>query len=134
MTETAMIEVTITVPYRIGRVWDALTTPELLEKWWAPNDIEPVVGRSFDLDMGGFGAQRCTVLSVEPQKLLSYTFGEGMLDTAISWRLVPAGEGTELSLIHSGFDLTTEMGSRAYQGMSAGWPQVLERLEGALGE
>jgi uncharacterized protein YndB with AHSA1/START domain len=31
-------------PHRVDAVWAALTTPELLARWWAPGDITPTPG------------------------------------------------------------------------------------------
>lgn len=113
-------------------VWRALTEPELLAQWWAPGDIQPAVGHRFDLDMGPWGQRPCQVLAVEPERLLSYTFGEGSLDTTITWRLVPEGTGTRVFLTHAGFDLDTPIGRQAYDGMGQGWPSVLARIAQAV--
>ena len=109
-------------------VWRALTEPELLARWWRPGDIKPVVGHRFTLDMGDWGAQRCEVLEVEPEKLLRYTFAEGVLNTAITWRLEPEGEGTRLFLLHDGF----APGSPSLKGMGLGWPKILAHLAVAI--
>lgn len=113
-------------------VWRALTTPELHARWWAAGDVRPIVGHRFELDMGSWGKQPCKVLTVEPERLLSYLFAAGSLDTTITWRLMPEAAGTRLSLRHEGFNLDTPMGRQALQGMGAGWPAVLERLARAL--
>ena len=105
-------------------VWRVLTEPELHARWWAAGDIKPVVGHRFTLDMGSWGHQQCEVLEVEPEKLLRYTFAEGVLNTIITWRLEPEGAGTRLFLVHDGF----EPGSRALDGMGAGWPKILAHL------
>jgi uncharacterized protein YndB with AHSA1/START domain len=105
-------------------VWRALTEPELLASWWAPGDIKPIVGHRFTMDMGEWGQQPCEVLEVEPERLLSYTFAEGVLDTTITWRLEAEGSGTRLFLVHDGF----EPGSRALEGMGNGWPGILAHL------
>ncbi len=109
-------------------VWRALTEPELLAAWWAKGDIKPVVGHRFTLDMGGWGEQPCEVTDVEPEKLLRYTFAEGTLDTTITWRLEPEGDGTRLFLRHDGF----EPGSVSLDRMGHGWPSLLRRIEPAL--
>jgi uncharacterized protein YndB with AHSA1/START domain len=109
-------------------VWRALTEPELLARWWAEGDIKPVVGHRFTLDMGKWGRQPCEVLEVEPERLLRYTFAEGVLDTTITWRLEPEGSGTRLFLVHAGF----AEGSAALEGMGGGWPGLLRRIEPAL--
>nr|WP_202446897.1 SRPBCC domain-containing protein [Streptomyces sp. SID5468] len=115
-------------------VWRALTDPEPHARWWAAGDVRPVVGHRFSLDMGPWGEQPCEVTAVEPERLLSYRFAEGALDTLITWRLVPEGDGTRLLLEHAGFDLDSPMGRAAYHGMGEGWPGVLEQLGTVLGE
>src|SRR3954454_18374073 len=114
-------------------VWRALTEPDLLASWWAKGDIEPVVGHRFTLDMGEWGRQPCEVLEVEPEKLLRYTFAEGVLDTTLTWRLEPEGGGTRLFLEHGGFDPDSPVGLTALRGMGDGWPGILAHLAARLG-
>lgn len=113
-------------------VWKALTTPELVARWWAPGDVRPVVGHRFDLDMGKWGKQPCEVVAVEPERLLAYRFGVGTMDTTITWRLAPSGEGTVLTMTQEGFDLDSPLARQALEGMKAGWPHVLARIADAL--
>lgn len=114
-------------------VWRALTDPELHARWWAAGDVRPIAGHRFELDMGPWGKQACEVLTVEPEHLFRYRFGIGGLQTTLTWRLAAEGTGTRLTLAHDGFDLDNPMARQAFQGMKPGWPQVLSRLEGALG-
>jgi ubiquinone/menaquinone biosynthesis C-methylase UbiE/uncharacterized protein YndB with AHSA1/START domain len=114
-------------------VWRALTTPELHARWWAAGDVRPIVGHRFTLDMGKWGQQPCEVLAVETERLLSYKFATGSLDTTVTWRLTPEGSGTRLSLTHEGLSLDSPMGRAAFEGMKAGWPAVLGRLADILG-
>lgn len=134
MGEPGIIRLTQHIGFPPDQVWAALTDPALVERWWAKGDIRPVVGHRFTLDMGAFGQQSCRVLSVRPNKEFSYSFGEGMLDTTITWTLEGEAGGTVLTLTHAGFDLASPMGGQAYQGMSGGWPQLLPRIEAVLTE
>ncbi|HLI00391.1 MAG TPA: SRPBCC domain-containing protein [Acidimicrobiales bacterium] len=120
------------VPRPPAEVWRALTQPDLLARWWAPGAIRPVVGHRFTLDMGPWGQQPCEVIAVEPGRLLAYTFADGTLDTTITWRVEPEGTGTRLFLEHKGFDMDSPAGRQAHEGMGAGWPTVLARIDGAL--
>ena len=54
------------------------------------------------------------------------------LETFVTWTLNPVEGGTRLRLVHSGFRLPEN--DSAYEKMSAGWTQVLERLEAIAGE
>lgn len=97
-------------------------------------DVRAEVGHRFTLDMGQWGLQPCMVITVESERLLSYSFAPGMLDTTITWRLAAEESGTRLSLEHKGFDLDSPPGKAAFHGMGGGWPAVLARLEGTLAE
>ena len=131
MTENA-IRLERRFPHPSANVWVALTTPDLLARWWAPGDIAPVVGHRFTLDMGSWGQQQCEVLSVEPGESIAFLFSEGNLDTTITWRLETVEDGTILHFEHAGFRLDTPMGRQALEGMGNGWPGLLSRIDGVL--
>lgn len=132
MTDLQVIQLEHVYNFPPSRVWQALTDPALHARWWAAGDIRPVVGHRFDLDMGKWGKQRCEVLEVEHERLLKYRFAAGTLDTIITWRLLPEGTGTRLSLTHEGFNLSSPIGRQALEGMAQGWPRVLSSLETLL--
>ncbi|MFD8079089.1 SRPBCC domain-containing protein [Streptomyces sp. NPDC059718] len=134
MTENNTITCEKFLPHPPAAVWKALTDPDLHARWWAAGDVQPVVGHRFTLDMGTFGSQPCEVTEVDDQRLLTYRFAEGTLDTTITWKLQPEGKGTRLLLTHAGFDLDSPMGRQAYDGMGKGWPHVLDRLGTVLAE
>jgi uncharacterized protein YndB with AHSA1/START domain len=113
-------------------VWKALTDSELVARWWAPNDLRAVVGHKFHFDMGKWGQQPCEVIALEPERLLAYRFGIGSIDTIVTWRLVPEGEGTRLHLTHEGTELSSPLAKSALEGMKPGWPKLLERMESVL--
>jgi uncharacterized protein YndB with AHSA1/START domain len=132
MNEPGAIQLARSIPHAPASVWEALTDPAIHARWWAAGDVRAVIGHRFSLDMGPWGSQPCEVIAVEPGKLFAYTFAAGTLDTTITWRLTPEAGGTHLSLEHRGFDLASPLGKTACQGMGAGWPMVLERLESVL--
>lgn len=132
MTENT-IQLERRIPHPSTEVWAALTTPELLSRWWAPGDIAPTVGHRFTMDMGSWGQQQCEVLDVKPGELIRFLFSVGQLDTTVTWRLDAVEDGTVLHLEHAGFNLDTPMGQQAFQGMGNGWPGLLSRIEKVLG-
>jgi uncharacterized protein YndB with AHSA1/START domain len=134
MTEPGKIQLTRFVPHAPAKVWAALTDPAMLARWWVAGEVRAVPGHRFTLDMGQWGSQPCEVIAVEHERLFSYTFAVGTLDTTITWRLAAEGEGTSLSLEHGGFDLDSPAGKAAFHGMSNGWPNVVSRLETVLAE
>ncbi|MEV7605117.1 SRPBCC domain-containing protein [Paenarthrobacter sp. NPDC089322] len=131
MTENA-VRLERTFPHSPEAVWAALTTPDLLARWWAAGDIAPVVGHRFTMDMGGWGQQQCEVLAVEPGTSIKFLFAEGALDTTITWTLEATENGTTLHFEHAGFNLDTPMGQQAFNGMGNGWPGLLARIDQVL--
>jgi uncharacterized protein YndB with AHSA1/START domain len=130
--ETGTIEVEHLYAHPPSAVWRVLTDPELHARWWAAGDVRPIVGHRFELDMGKWGLQPCEVLAVEPERLLRYRFAIGSLDTIITWRLEPEGDGARLKLTQEGFDLDSPLARQALAGMKPGWPQVLAGMERVL--
>lgn len=124
MSETT--EQSITVDQFIAAppetAWRALTEPELLARWWAPGDIAPIVGHHFELQMPGWGAVPCEVLTVHEPSELSYRFNGSW---TLSWRLVAEGKGTRLFLEHSGFDLDDKRQLLAFERMGRDWVAVV---------
>jgi uncharacterized protein YndB with AHSA1/START domain len=132
MTDPAVIRCDQFLAHPPAKVWQVLTDPQLHARWWAEGDVRPVVGHRFTLDMGPWGSQPCEVTAVEPERVISYTFAEGSLDTTITWRLEPEGNGTRLFLEHAGFDLDSPMGKAAFDGMGRGWPGLLAGIDPVL--
>ena len=122
---TEMIEVDQFIAASPAEVWAAITTPELLARWWVPGDIAPDVGHEFVLEMPGWGNVPCRVLEVVDHHLLVHTFG----DWTLRWRLEPEGAGTRLFLEHHGFDLDDPQHRFAFDHMGPGWrDEVLPAL------
>jgi uncharacterized protein YndB with AHSA1/START domain len=125
MSQPAVIRCERRLKQSPAAVWKALTTPELMAKWWAPADIRAEVGHRFSIDMGKWGVEPSEVVEVEVEKRLVFRF---VLDTTVAWDLTPEGEGTLLTMTHTGLDLDSPIARQAYEGMSKGWPVILEKL------
>ena len=113
------------IPYPPEKIWRALTQPHLIEEWLMKNDFKPVVGHRFDL-RADWGAVDCQVVTVEPNKTLSYMWESHGLESVVTWTLTPSGTGTHLRLQQSGFRSDQP---QAYQGAKAGWPPFIAALE-----
>jgi uncharacterized protein YndB with AHSA1/START domain len=112
-------------------VWEHLTNSELLSQWLMANDFRPVPGHHFSFRAGPVpkmdfdGNIYCQVLEIQPLKKLSYSWkfgpepGRIVLDSIVTWTLTAKGQGTELSLVHSG--LREPEHAIAIQGMREGW-------------
>ncbi len=110
------------------KIWRALTQPQLIEEWLMKNDFKPVVGYRFDL-RADWGQVECQVLEVEPNRVLSYTWGDDDLKSVVTWTLTPASAGTQLRMEQTGFRREQP---RYYHGAQAGWPRFFAKLEQVL--
>lgn len=135
MKATATIETDQLLPHPPARVWRALTEPALLSRWLMPTDFQPVVGHRFTFDAGQWGKTQCEVLEIHPNALLRISWKNPPLDTTVTWRLVPEGDGTRLYVEHAGFDLDHPMQRFAYENMGGGWAGgIASKLAAVLGE
>jgi uncharacterized protein YndB with AHSA1/START domain len=140
MTNTIRREILIPQPRE--QVWRAITDSATLADWMHPNDFEPRVGHRFtfqvpaDPKIGFDGLTvRCEVLECEPPSRLvfSWTVGGPVVDTRVSFRLEPDGQGTRLLFEHSGFDVSQPWGEQAFHGAEFGWAMMLKRLSAVVG-
>jgi uncharacterized protein YndB with AHSA1/START domain len=128
------------MPHPAGRVWQALTDPAELGRWFMPNDFAPVVGHTFRFRRSHSNpAVRfsesilCQVLEVLTEESLSYSWTDaaypGELDTVVTWTLSPEGRGIRLFLEHRGFVMDDPIQQEACEIMDDGWRiYVAERL------
>ena len=80
----------------IEDVWDALTTPERISRWFLPISGDYRLGGRYQLEGNAGG----NVLSCDPPRTFSVTWE---YDGHVSWVIVtltPDGTGTELELVH----------------------------------
>jgi uncharacterized protein YndB with AHSA1/START domain len=127
-TETLSVVVERELPYPPEKIWRALTQPHLIAEWLMKHDFKPDVGHRFSFS-ADWGAVDCQVLTVEPSKTLSYTWGDSNLKSVVTWTLTATGAGTHLRMEQTGFRPDQP---RYYQGAKAGWPQFFANLEQVL--
>jgi uncharacterized protein YndB with AHSA1/START domain len=127
-TETRSVVVERDIPHPPERIWRALTQPHLIAEWLMKNDFAPVKGHGFTLS-GDWGSVDCRVLSVEPNKILSYTWDAMGLESVVTWTLTPKGTGTHLRMEQMGFKPDQQ---QAFQGAQYGWQKFFGNLEQVL--
>ncbi len=138
-TATRSIVVERLIPQPAEKVWRALTEVPLIEQWLMKNDFAPRLGARFTFQakpMGDWdGIVNCEVTTFEPPRRLVYSWKGGsatnpgygsVLDSIVEWNLTPEPGGTRVRMEHSGFEPEN---ASAYDAMSGGWRQVVERLE-----
>lgn len=127
-TETRSIIVEREVPFPPEKIWRALTQPHLIEEWLMKNDFKPDRGHRFSLS-ADWGAVDCEVVTVEPNRTLSYTWAAYGLESVVTWTLTPTRAGTQVRMEQSGFRPDQQ---QAYRGAKGGWPQFFASLEQVL--
>jgi uncharacterized protein YndB with AHSA1/START domain len=152
MTEAALKPATTEIvvdelfPHAPETIWKALTTGALIGRWlMEAHGFEPVVGNRFTYKTTPAGAWdgtiSCEVLEVAPNRRLVYSWRGGheanvgygsRLDTVVTWTLARAGNGTRVSVVHSGFVLPRN--DTAYRNMSDGWKKVVRNLDATAAE
>lgn len=126
--ETLSITIEREFPFPAEKIWRALTQPHLLEEWLMKNDFAPVLDHEFSF-RAEWGAVEGRVLEIEPQRKLSYTWGDHNLRSTVTWTLAPTHTGTLLRMEQTGFRRDQP---RYFQGAKAGWPRFLAALEELL--
>ncbi len=93
--ELVSVAVRRTYPHAADDVWDAVTDPERLARWFAPvsGDLRP--GGSFQVE-GNAGGE---ILACEPPRLLRVSWGAP--ESQVTVRLTADGEATTLELEHT---------------------------------
>ncbi len=132
MTDTAPTRTVVIereMPHPPEKIWRALTQSPLIEEWLMKNDFQPIVGRRFNF-RADWGAVDGEVLSVEPNKMLSYSWAAYGLESVVIWTLTPTSTGTHLRMEHSGFGPDQQ---QAYHGAKAGWQNFIGNLERVVG-
>ena len=128
---------TITVGASRELVWDALTTPEQLVRWFPTHDAR------IDLRPGGAArfawkdtADEAVIEVVEPPERLVFRWrpeGTDRPHTRVSITLADADGGTTLTLEESGFaSLPDQIEQQSYDGNAEGWAAELAELAAYL--
>ncbi len=130
------IERTLEVAHPPAKVWAALTTAAGLAAWFgseAAIDLRP--GGSAWMRWPGGGTAQLRVERVEEPTVFGFTwhiFGLPEDDprrTYVEFTLQPAGAGTRLTVVESGFaQLPEDAYRKAYDGNTEGWLRELGEL------
>src|ERR1700761_8265555 len=136
-----IIQHQIFYPNSASMVWDYLTVPELMAQWLMPSDFKPLLGHEFQFktkpmaDFDFDGIFHCKVLEIIPFKKLSYSWnfgpGTGFLNKSeVHWTLTDKNNGTELLLIHRGFEGADML--PIFDAMDKGWLQNINKIQKLL--
>lgn len=135
MNDTRTVTIEREFAHPPEKLWRALTQPHLIAEWLMKNDFKPDVGHKFNLRGDWGGVLDCEVLTVEANKVLSYTWNFASEDTAfdlqsvVTFTLTPTAAGTQLRMEQSGFRSEQK---QAFGGAKFGWQQFFAKLDDLL--
>ena len=134
------IERTVQLAHPPAKVWAALTTAEGLGAWFgdeATIDLHP--GGSARMKWTGRYTVEMRVERVEEPTVFGFTWQiEGLPEddprrTYVEFTLEPAGAGTRLTVVESGFaQLPEDVYRKTYDSHTKGWALELAELAGYL--
>jgi uncharacterized protein YndB with AHSA1/START domain len=135
MNEQRIFEV-IFIRSSLAAVWDALTNPEVTQRYWFGTRIESDwrVGSKVLWLRNGEVTDEQVVLAVDPQRSLSHTFhpmfGELKAEppSGVTFSLEENGGVVRLTVIHDSFPPE----SKVFRACSDGWPMILSNLKTLL--
>jgi uncharacterized protein YndB with AHSA1/START domain len=132
------IEHALFFPHKPKVVWDYLTKPELIVQWLMETDFKPFVGCDFQfktrpLPTFNFdGIFHCKVVELVPLQKLSYSMkggpapGKTEIDSLVVWTLQEKDKGTELRIVHSGFNEPENL--LLFSAMNEGWNKNIQKI------
>jgi len=130
------IERTVEIAQPPARVWAALTTAEGLGSWFgneATIDLRP--GGSARMRWNDGPTVEMRVERVEEPTVFGFTWGiyglpaDDPRRTYVEFTLDPAGTGTRLTVVESGFaQLPDDVYRKSYDGNTEGWAKELGEL------
>ena len=132
------IDHTIIIAAPIETVWETLTTPEEITRWWGAIGFLPEVGHTFHLQttpQGEWdGKTFADITEITPPHRLGFTwYVPGVPVTHVSFTLRAVEEGTEVRLIHTGWNDLPFDATPIRDGLDQGWGScVLVNLRDAV--
>lgn len=121
---------TQTYKFPVEKVWNAITRPEEMKKWYFHvRGFELQEGKVFTFyenESGGSYLHSCEILKVIPEKLFEHTWehpSHSKGKSILKWELVSLSpESTQLTLTHSGLENFADAGSEfAPENYEGGW-------------
>lgn len=131
-------EVTINAP--ISTVWETITRPEHISKWFSDSaELELKPGGIGKIKWERFGEAPLEIVDVDEPHIFSFRWvsadeetRQNNGQTLVKFVLTEDGEGTRLLLTETGFaqlDITNEEKKSVYDKHSNGWISLLTSLQ-----
>ncbi len=131
---------TITIAAPLAKVWAAVTEPEHISRWFGQAEFSGAgAGAIGTLTWEGYGTVPVRIEAVDPPRLVSYRWcnddAAGQLpdqldeatSTVFTFTLVEIDGGTELTVVETGFDRTSDPAGNL-ESHREGWDGELDKL------
>jgi len=135
---------TIRIAAPIEKVWSAVTVPEHISRWFGRAELDGSgVGSQGTLTWEGRAAVPLRIEAIDEPRMVSYRWSNddasdglpGDLDgdhsTVFTFTLEPVSDGTELTVVETGFETTSDPVANL-ESHRAGWDGELDRLVALL--
>jgi uncharacterized protein YndB with AHSA1/START domain len=140
---TFTVRRTIRIAAPIEKVWSAVTEPEHISRWFGRTVLDGTgPGASGTITFPDYGAVPLRVEAVDAPRMVSYRWGnddaaEQLPDavddhsTVFTFTLEPAPGGTQLTVVESGFERTSDPAANM-ASHAEGWVSELDKLVALL--
>lgn len=140
---TFTVRRTIRIAASADKVWTAVTDPAHISKWFGLTVLDGTgAGASGTITFPDYGTVPLRVEAVDAPRMVSYRWGNddaaehlpevvGDQSTVFTFTLEPVAEGTQLTVVETGFDRTTDPASNMADH-AQGWVAELDKLVALL--
>jgi len=131
---------TIRIAAPLEKVWSAITDPAHISQWFGTTVLEGSgAGATGTMTFDGYGAVPIRVEAVDEPHSITYRWGNddaaearpGAIDesttTVFTFTLEPTDDGTQLSVVETGFENTSDPLSNV-RDHGTGWTDELDKL------
>lgn len=107
----------------VADLWEAVTSPDRISRWFAPISGDTAVGGTFTIHFDDADAPSCRVVACDPPRGFAWEWDHGGVRTShIEVSVRADGDGSVLHLVHTGL---AQDGASDY---AAGWQAHLNAL------
>lgn len=140
---TFTVRRTIRIAAPIEKVWTAVTDPAHISKWFGQTVLDGTgAGASGTITFPDYGSVPLRVEAMDAPRMVSYRWGNddaaeqlpeavGDSSTVFTFTLAPVAEGTELTVVESGFERTSDPAANM-ASHAEGWVSELDKLVALL--
>lgn len=131
---------TIHINAPVEKVWTAVTDPAHISQWFGEAAFAgTAVGSTGTLTFPGYGAVPIRIEAIDEPRSITYRWGNddalGYLpeqiddehSTVFTFTLEPAGDGTQLTIVETGFETTSDPIANL-EDHRGGWNSELDKL------